>query len=372
MYKKIKEIDIEEIKIAISKTVSKRQAIELLNCNTQRVANFHALNFLIVKHKINIEHYDPMYKYNKIPDFIKMSYSLVDVAKNVCLVNDDVSKISARLCKNIKKYINENNLDTSHFRHSSKVGYNVTRTNEEVFAKNSDVSQSTVKKRFIAKVKYECAVCGVASWNNAHLSLQLDHIDGDNQNNLIANLRLLCPNCHSQTENFGSKNKTFKLHKKSNVNDKVDFTSKAVKKDRTKKVKDLFISDKDLFISDKERRQSRADKILKTLKSSSIDFSKHGWATPASKIIGVGHQHVARWMRMYAADFYKEKCFIRKPMVDLVKNWKEDKCKIKKCEFKTILAMKDRGYSINKIAKKYGVHHSSVQKILKTIDTQNK
>lgn len=363
MYKKIKEIDVEEIKIAIGKTVSKRQAIELLNCNTQRVANFHALNFLIVKHKINIEHYDPMYKYNKISDVIQMSYSLVDVAKNVGLVNDDVSKISARLCKNIKKFIIENNLDTSHFRHSSKVGYNVTRTNEEVFSKNSEVSQSTVKKRFMAKVKYECAICSVGSWNNAPLSLQLDHVDGDNKNNLMSNLRLLCPNCHSQTENFGSKNKTFKLHKKANINDKVIFTSQTVKKERVKKVRATFVSDK-------EKRQSQADKILENLKASSIDFSKHGWANPASKIIEIRQQHVSRWMRMYAAEFYEKNCFIRKPMVNLVENWKEDKCKIKKCEFKTILAMKGRGYSINKIAKKFGVHHSSVQKILKTIDTQ--
>jgi hypothetical protein len=37
--------------------------------------------------------------------------------------------------------------------------------------------------------------------------LQLDHIDGDSDNNYPKNLRLLCPNCHAQTENFGSKGK---------------------------------------------------------------------------------------------------------------------------------------------------------------------
>ena len=40
------------------------------------------------------------------------------------------------------------------------------------------------------------------------LVLQLDHIDGDNTNNNLDNLRILCPNCHSQTHNYaGRKNK---------------------------------------------------------------------------------------------------------------------------------------------------------------------
>ena len=369
MYKKIKEIDIQDIKKAIEKCSSKRKVILELNCNPKDATNFRDLNFLILKHKINIEHYDPMYKYSKISGIIKTSYSFVDVAKNVDLVGEDVSKISARLCKNIKKYIRENNLDTSHFRHFSRVGYNVTWTDEEVFSENSVVSQSTVKKRFLAKVKYECIVCNVSSWNNAPLSLQLDHIDGDNKNNLMSNLRLLCPNCHSQTENFGSKNKTFKLNKKANINDKVIFTSQTVKKERVKKVRDTFISDK-------EKRQSQAYRILENLKTSSIDFSKHGWTTPASKIIGIRHQHVARWMRMYAAEFYEEKCFQRSTLVKLTEQKKEEnkeqRRKIKLNEYDEIQSLFEGGLSHREIAKQYGVHHSSVQKILKTIDTQNK
>lgn len=51
-----------------------------------------------------------------------------------------------------------------------------------------------------------CVECGqTESWNNKPLVLQLDHIDGNSDNNHPTNLRLLCPNCHTQTENFGSK-----------------------------------------------------------------------------------------------------------------------------------------------------------------------
>jgi hypothetical protein len=55
--------------------------------------------------------------------------------------------------------------------------------------------------------KYECEECSQSSaWNGKELRLQIDHKDGNWKNNLPSNLRFLCPNCHSQTETFGSKN----------------------------------------------------------------------------------------------------------------------------------------------------------------------
>lgn len=69
-------------------------------------------------------------------------------------------------------------------------------------------------RRFVIKHKllpFKCMECGLTEWNNKHLSLHLDHIDGDTTNNDLSNLRFLCPNCHSQTDTYAGK-KTKKHH----------------------------------------------------------------------------------------------------------------------------------------------------------------
>ncbi len=70
------------------------------------------------------------------------------------------------------------------------------------------IKATTIKARLVRDglVPYQCAWCGVSSWRDQPLMLQLDHIDGNSQNNEPANLRLLCPNCHSQTDTFCGRN----------------------------------------------------------------------------------------------------------------------------------------------------------------------
>lgn len=65
----------------------------------------------------------------------------------------------------------------------------------------------------IIDMEYKCSKCGNPGiWQNEKLVLEVHHIDGNHSNNDIANLCLLCPNCHSQTNNFRNKIKG-KSHK---------------------------------------------------------------------------------------------------------------------------------------------------------------
>ena len=52
-----------------------------------------------------------------------------------------------------------------------------------------------------------CEICGIAEWCGAPLVMALHHVNGDRSDNRLENLQLVCPNCHSQTENFSGRNK---------------------------------------------------------------------------------------------------------------------------------------------------------------------
>jgi hypothetical protein len=63
------------------------------------------------------------------------------------------------------------------------------------------------KKYLLNHYGNKCQKCGITEWNNAPITIELEHIDGDSTNNNFDNLTLLCPNCHSQTPTYKAKNK---------------------------------------------------------------------------------------------------------------------------------------------------------------------
>ena len=79
---------------------------------------------------------------------------------------------------------------------------------EELFCENSKHPRSVLRRTIITNklIPYTCAICGITEWQGKNLSLELDHINGINNDNRLENLRFLCPNCHSQTVTYGSKN----------------------------------------------------------------------------------------------------------------------------------------------------------------------
>jgi hypothetical protein len=74
-------------------------------------------------------------------------------------------------------------------------------------------SRNHIKKRLIrAGLKSNhCEGCGLNAWMGAPLSLALHHVNGDKHDNRLVNLQLLCPNCHSQTDNFAGRNRPLRV-----------------------------------------------------------------------------------------------------------------------------------------------------------------
>lgn len=69
------------------------------------------------------------------------------------------------------------------------------------------ISSHMLKLRLIKEGIFQhiCQSCGLSAWKDTIIPLELHHIDGDRFNNNLANLQILCPNCHAQTDNYCSK-----------------------------------------------------------------------------------------------------------------------------------------------------------------------
>ena len=144
-----------------------------------------------------------MGKYNwdleKIKEFVKESINLTEVLNKLKIPRQGNNS------KTLKNILNINNIDYSHFTGRSRTySTNYIKASEYLDNPNKRIRASKLKEKLLKEkiIENKCFICGINEWKGKSLVLQLHHIDGNPDNNSLDNLQLLCPNCHSQTENY--------------------------------------------------------------------------------------------------------------------------------------------------------------------------
>jgi hypothetical protein len=69
-------------------------------------------------------------------------------------------------------------------------------------------SRAAVRRRLLSEgwLQNECSICGLREWLGQPIAMHIDHINGVRDDHRFENLRMLCPNCHSQTPTYGGRN----------------------------------------------------------------------------------------------------------------------------------------------------------------------
>jgi hypothetical protein len=133
---------------------------------------------------------------------VKKSISMTEILKILHLSEGGSNR--KKIIDLSKKF----NIDISHIKiREFKVDYK--NNLKEILNNKIKADNSYLKKHLIKRglLKNRCSVCKITKWQDRPAPLQMDHIDGNRYNNNLSNLRILCANCHAQTDTYGGKNK---------------------------------------------------------------------------------------------------------------------------------------------------------------------
>lgn len=140
---------------------------------------------------------------------VNTSYSYAEVITKLGL------KVAGSNYDTVKRQIRELNLNTSHMTGKAwnqgerYRNLKQSRPLREVLVEHSTwVNTNNLRKRLLKEgiKKYECECCGNSMWMGKPIALELHHVNGIKDDLRLENLQLLCPNCHSFTDNYRGKN----------------------------------------------------------------------------------------------------------------------------------------------------------------------
>ena len=134
----------------------------------------------------------------QLDQFIKESKSYAALAEKCGYKKSHGSYLDA-----MKEMVAYYHFDVSHF---TGQGWNKGNFDYIRFRKGKAICPAHMRDALIALRGHKCECCGLSEWMGKPITLEVHHIDGDSLNNELSNLQLLCPNCHSYTDNWRGKN----------------------------------------------------------------------------------------------------------------------------------------------------------------------
>ena len=113
------------------------------------------------------------------------------------------SSKSGSIPERLKTVFDEKQIDYSHFK-----GHAWNKQSTPISEMNDFgvLNKASIRAILLQERPYRCECCGISNWLDKPITLEVHHKDGDSNHNVRDNLILLCPNCHSQTENWRHKN----------------------------------------------------------------------------------------------------------------------------------------------------------------------
>jgi len=143
----------------------------------------------------------------QLEEIVQSSCSMREVSRKIGYMSNGANHQT--IYSRLEKY----GISTEHFTGRAK--NQIKRSEENVFIENSTATQATLRRWYVNGnyTEYKCSICGQEPfWNNMPLTLTLDHINGNNHDNRLNNLRWICPNCDRQLPTFAGRNADHNLY----------------------------------------------------------------------------------------------------------------------------------------------------------------
>lgn len=224
-------------------------------------------------------------------NIVETSFSIADILRKLHL------QIQGTHYRVVNRRIEELKLDTSHFKSQDiklnslkRLWKNRMPTSELLVKSSTNSRNAELKKRIIDEkiIPYVCKCCdNEGFWNGKKLTLQLEHINGDNTDNRIENLCFLCPNCHSQTKTFAGRNS--RKRKCNNCSKYV----RTLSQKKTGLCRSCY--DESMEVSSKKPSKEILEKLI--FEKSFVEIGK---------MYGVSDNAVRKWCKSYNLPFRKK------------------------------------------------------------------